>query len=194
MKRIVAIVIALILCLMLFVACEQPDEPNNQPDEQPIYWGKVTGVVTSNDKPLAGVTVKSASRTVTTDENGAYTIEVYNDGATISFEKDGCITQKKTFRSSDFYRDEIQYDFIMFVSTKVFGFVKDATDNAIADATVCIGDQSTTTDADGYYQFDSVIATSMVIIVTKGDTTARGAVFADDMQDGECEVDDIILK
>lgn len=194
MKRIIAILLTLIFCLTLLVACEKPDEPNNQPYEQPIYWGKVSGVVTSNDKPLAGVTVKSASRTATTDEKGAYTIEIYSDGATVSFEKDGYITQKKTFRSSDFYRDEIGYDFVMFVSTKVFGFVKDAKGNSIDNATVCIGDQSVTTDADGYYQFDSVIATSMVIIVTKGDTTVRGAVFADDMQDGECEVDDIILE
>lgn len=193
MKKIIAILLTLIFCLTLLVACEKPDEPNNLPDEQPIYWGKVFGVVTSNDKPLAGVTVKSASRTATTDEKGTYTIEIYSDGATVSFEKDGCITQKKTFRSGDFYRDEIGYNFVMFVSTKVFGFVKDANGNGIGDATVCIGDQSATTDTDGYYQFDSVIATSMVIIVTKGDTTARGAVFADDMQDGECEVDDIIL-
>ena len=206
MKRFIIIATALILCLFSLSSCflmnkeEPPVDGGNQNDQtgntqdESIYWGKVSGVVTENDKPLEGVKVTAGSQSVTTDKNGKYSIEIYSDGATVSFEKEGCITQKKTFKSSSFYRDEINYDLIMFLSVKVYGKVVDGSSSPVSGAIVTIGNQSVTTDGDGYYEFESVIGTSMVIIVTSGNKTARGAVFADEMREGEVEADDIIIK
>lgn len=195
MKKLIVIILILVICFTLLVACtdnnDKPDEDNGALN---TYWGKVSGVVTLNDKPISGVTVKAGSKTVTTDENGAYTIEIFNDGSTLVFEKDGCITQRKTFKSTDFYREEINYNTIIFISTRVFGLVKDNNGNGVADATVTIGNQTSMTDSNGYYEFDSVIASSMVIIVSKEGKTAKSAIFTDEMLDGECEVEDIIIK
>lgn len=195
MKKLIVIILILAMCFTLFVACtDNNDKPDIDNGASNTYWGKVSGVVTLNDKPISGVTVKAGSKTVTTDENGVYTIEIFSDNATLEFEKNGCITQRKTFKSADFYREEINYNTIIFISTRVFGIVKDNNGIGVSDARVTIGNQSTVTDSNGYYEFDSVIASSMVIIVSKEGKTAKGAVFTDEMLDGECEVDDIILK
>lgn len=188
------VILLIILCLSILVACNNPTEQPTESPEVPIYWGKLSGVITENDKPLEGVVVSSGDRSTTTDKNGKYLIEIYNDGATISFQKEGCITQKRTFRSSDFYRDEINCDIIMFISAKVYGNVIDSNGNGVEGAKVSIGDQSTLTDENGYYEFASVIGTSMVIIVEKNGKTARGAVFANELASGEFEVADIVIK
>lgn len=193
MKKI-TVILVIILCFSLFVACNNSTEQPTESPNAPIYWGKLSGVITENDKPLEGVVVSSGNRSTTTDKNGEYLIEVYNDGATISFQKAGCITQKRTFKSSDFYRDEINCDIIMFISAKVYGNVVDGNGNKVEGAKVSIGDQSTLTDENGHYEFASVIATSMVIIVEKDGKIARGAVFANDLASGEFEVADIVIK
>lgn len=196
MKRSFIAVTSFILLLILLSSCNlNVTTTTTVPTEKKaVYWGKVSGVIIENDTPLAGVTVASADRITTTDENGRYSIEVYDDGATVSFTKEGHITQSKTFKSSSFYRDEIDYSFIMFVSTRLIGRVVDSDGLPVSDALVSVGDQYTRTDAEGKYEFESVIGTSMVIIVSKGDKVARGAVFTEDMHSPTCEAEDIVLK
>lgn len=196
MKRSFISALSFILLLILLSSCNlNGTTTTTAPTEKnPVYWGKVSGVILENDAPLAGVTVASADRITTTDENGRYSIEVYDDGATVFFTKDGHITQSKTFGRSSFYRDEIDYSFIMFVSTRLIGRVVDPDGLPVSDALVSVGDQHTRTDSEGKYEFESVIGTSMVIIVSKGDKVARGAVFAEEMHSPTCEALDIVLK
>ena len=181
--------IALVFTLAAFGGGEKPD---GQPSRR--YWGTLVGTVTENDAGLSGVKVRSGDEETVTDENGNYSIKVYDNGATVVFEKQGCITQKKTFKSSSFYTDEIRYDFIMFISARVEGTVRNADGAAVSGATITIGVNSVETDADGKFVFESVIGTSMVLIAEHGGKTVRKPLYAEDMRTGNVTVEIIMEK
>lgn len=200
MKRIIAFILVALTSLLCLNSCflfpsDTPDDENKGNGEnEAVYLGTVSGVISENGKALSGVCIKSGSRETETDKNGKYSIEIYDDGLTVSFTKEGYFTQKHTFKSSSFYRDEIDLSFAMFLSVKVSGYVKSEGGVGIEGAMVSIGDQTTVTDSDGYYEFESVIGTSMVIIATKDGKTSRTGIFTEDMTSGECVANDIIIK
>ena len=191
-KGFLAVILALSLCLA-FAACDSNE--NETPEDTRYLWGTLSGTITEyadspvDSSPVAGVTVKSGDETVTSDENGNYTIKVYDNGATVTFEKEGYITQSKTFKSSSFNSDEAEYSFIAYVSTVVTGTVKDANGSPVSGASVSIGIRQTTTDAQGKFKFDGVIGTSMVIVVTSGKTTVRKPVYTEQMRTGAVDVE-----
>lgn len=188
------IVVVLVLCLCLSACHDDPITPNTNPSdnnnstEEPLYWGKLSGIVTENDKPIAGVKVKSGSKTVTTDADGKYLIEVYSDGAKVVFSKDGYITQTNTFKSSSFSSEEQTYSFNIFRAVKVSGTVVDASGATVADAVVTIGIRSIKTDSDGRFVMDDVIGTSMLVFASKGKQSAQAPIFTEEMQEGTVEI------
>lgn len=193
------LIVILTLCLCLSACHDDPNTPdNNDPNDNPnkteaVYWGKLSGVVTENDKPIQGVKVTSGSKTTTTDADGKYSIEVYSDGAKVAFTKDGYITQTNTFKSSSFSTEEQTYSFNIFRSVKVTGKAVDANGNAVADATVTIGLRSVTTDSDGTFVMDGVIGTSMMVFAVKDNLKAQKPIFTDEMQQGTVEIE-LILR
>lgn len=171
-----------------FTACGGEEEEPEKDTRS--FWGTLTGIVTDYNSspvdasPVEGVTVKSGDETATTDKDGRYSIMVYDNGATVSFEKEGRFTQKKTFKSSSFKNEQAEYDFIMYISAKVEGTVKDKDGAPVSGAEVSIGIQSTVTDAQGKFSFASVIATNMVITVTHDGKTVIKPVYTQDMITG----------
>ena len=110
------------------------------------------------------------------------------------FEKQGCITQKKTFKSSSFGKGEARYDFTMFISAKVEGTVKDKSGAAVQGVTVTVGVQSVQTDAEGKFTIDSVIGTSMVLIAELNGKTQRKPLYAAEMRTGAVNIEIIWEK
>ena len=191
-KRNILFVILLCLTLAFSLAACGGDGETSTVDER-VLWGTLVGTVTENETGLAGVKVTSGDESAVTDENGEYSIKVYNNGATVSFEKQGCITQRKTFKSSSFYAQEIRYDFIMYIAAKVEGTVKDKNGAPVAGADVTVGVQSVKTDEEGKFSFAQVIGTSMVVIVEYGGKTVRKAVYTEEMRTGSVNVE-IVLR
>lgn len=185
MKKLLGILFAFMLCVSLAACGETPSLP-----EPPAAarWGRVFGTVTENGAPVEGVSVTAGTHTAVTDGNGAYAIEVYDDGATLVFEKEGYFTQKKTLKSSSFYTDEIEYSFLMFRKTRVSGTVTRG-GVPVAGAKVAIGLQETETDADGNFVFEEVIATSMILTAEQDGKRARKALYTEEMRTGSVSVE-----
>lgn len=203
MKKTIGLLTSFLFCFifMLASACALPNNGSSSEssaqqsseEENRMYWGTLVGEIIENGEPLEGVKVTSGDEVVMTDEGGRYEIKVYNNGATVSFEKDGCITQRKTFKSTSFYTEKISYDFIMFIATKVEGTVVDGNGNAMENAIVTIGIQEVQTDADGYFCFDEVIGTSMILTVTEGNKTVKKPLYTEEMRTGRVRVE-IVLE
>lgn len=185
-------------CAFAFTACADGGEDETQPKNERVYWGTLVGTVVDYNaspvkaSPVAGVTVTSGDESTVTDENGHYSIKVYDNGATVSFEKEGRFTQKKTLKSSSFRTDELTYDFIMYVSAKVEGTVKNSSGTALSGVTVEIGIQKTVTDAQGKFVFDEVIATDMVITATYNGKSVIKPVYTEDMVTGSVNTEIVI--
>lgn len=198
-KMFVVLIIVLSVCLSL-VACDDSSNlpPNNPSDKNPvipelIYWGKLSGVVTENDKPCQGVKVSSGNKTTVTDSNGKYTIDVYDDGAKVEFTKDGYITQTNTFKSSSFNSEICTYCFNIFRDVKVVGKVVDANGTPVSGAKVTIGIRSVDTDMDGRFVMDNVIGTSMLVFAEKDEHKVQKPIFSEEMQSGTVEIE-LILR
>ncbi len=182
-----------------FAACgnKEKDGPTPVGDTR-VLWGTLSGVVTDygsspvDPSPVSGVTVKSGDETATTDEHGYYSIKVYDNGATVSFEKAGRFTQSKTFKSSSFRSDVATYDFVMYACAKVQGSVKDNSGNAVSGVTVEIGIQTTTTDAQGEFEFAEVIATTMIVKATYNGKTVIKPVYTEQMLGGTVTVEIVL--
>lgn len=169
------------VCLSL-AACGSPSEEQKKEPEA-VFYGTVYGVVTENGEPVEGVTVTAGEQSSQTDEKGSYSIDVYDNGRTLIFMKEGYFTQKKTFKSSSFYADEIEYSFLMFRKARVSGVVK-LGGEPVAGAKVTLGLQETETDAQGAFVFEEVIATSMILIAEKDGKTARKPLYTEEMRTG----------
>lgn len=199
-KYLVTVVLLIISlsCVFAFAACGNDDNKTDSETDTRVLWGTLTGVITDYNQspvtasPVAGVTVKSGDETATTDENGKYSIEVYDNGATVTFEKEGRITQSKTFKSSSFRNDTANYDFIMYSSAKVQGTVKDKEGKAVSGASVEIGIQKTETDEQGKFEFAEVIATSMIIKVTYNGKSVIKPLYTEQMLTGSVTTEIII--
>lgn len=201
-KKIFSLILIVVLAFSLCLLCacnDDPTRPNNNPPDgdnnkpQPTYWGKLSGIVTENDKPIQGVKVTSGSKTATTDVNGKYEIEIYDDGAKVVFTKDGYITQTNTFKSSSFSSEEQTYNFIIFRAVKVSGTVVDANGLAVSDAVVTIGIRRVNTDSNGRFVMDDVIGTSMMVFASKGKQSAQKPIFTEEMLSGAVEIE-LVLR
>lgn len=188
-----ALIAVLTLCLCLTACRDNPTDKPPVDDDTPAYWGKLSGTVTENDKPIQGVKVSAGSKSAVTDAKGKYEIEVYDDGAKVSFTKNGYLTQTVTLKSSSFNSGEYTYDFNIFRAVKVTGKVVDENDSAVENAVVTIGLSSVVSDADGNFVIDDVIGTSMMVFAEKDKLKAKKPIFTEEMQSGTVEIE-LVLR
>ncbi|MBE5777830.1 MAG: hypothetical protein E7331_00700 [Clostridiales bacterium] len=152
MKKIISLIFA---CMLLFcmtaVQAEQFHHATVSPT--PVPYGNVAGTVTDaySSSPLQGVTVTVGTVTVTTDANGAYSIELAPGEYTLTFEKEGFGTETADVTIAPAM--ETTKDVALSGGALVSGYVCDATDPTIflADVTVSCGSVSTVSDASGRY-------------------------------------------
>ncbi|WP_175480088.1 carboxypeptidase-like regulatory domain-containing protein [Natrinema salaciae] len=131
------------------------DKLENVSEPEPTT-GTVEGTITDADgEPIANATVTAGDQQTTTDENGSYAIELepgehtlavsaagYEDASrTVTVEADAATTADVVLEPEP-------------TTGTVEGTVTDTDGEPIADATVTVGDQQTTTDEDGSYALE----------------------------------------
>lgn len=189
MKRYFVLFLSLVLAVCLCAAgCGEEQEPTAPSKPSALLLGTVYGTVTENGAPLEGVSVTAGSEHAQTDEEGRYSIAVYDDGTTLVFEKAGHFTQKRTFKSASFYTDAIEYSFLMFRIARVSGVVKRG-GVPVEGARVVIGLQERETGADGSFLFEEVIATSMILTAAKDGKSAKKPLYTEEMRTGSVSVE-----
>lgn len=118
----------------------------------------IEGVVSSDMGPLSGVAVTLGEESKTTGTAGSYSFEVAEGEYTLTFAKDGYVTQTKTVNTDDAVSGKVTLNVSMAaVQTEyvvISGTVTDAESGAALEGAVISGsalDGSVTTDADGAY-------------------------------------------
>lgn len=180
MKKI--IFLSVLFCLGLsLMSCKNQENSSIPSTQNKILYGELKGVIVENDVVLEGVKVTAGDQTTYTNEEGAYSIQIYETGAKVSFTKEGYFTQINELKKSSFYSNECIYDFSMFKCVKVHGII---TKNQVplANAVVTIGAKSVTTSSLGEYVFEEVIGTTMILKVKYNDKVTRKILYYEMMQ------------
>lgn len=152
-------------------SCSDDDESTK------FDYGTVTGIVTDeNDMPISDVTVtvSDVEGSVTTGTDGKYTFQnVPMDKRAITFTKKDYLTTSATVLVSKFDANKTASLSIKMLdaSAKVMGTVTDAKNNGapLAGVTITLGAMTTTSDSDGKYIFESLIADDYTIVFSKND-------------------------
>ena len=118
----------------------------------------IEGVVSSDMGPLSGVAVTLGEESKTTGTAGSYSFEVAEGEYTLTFAKDGYVTQTKTVNTDDAVSGKVTLNVSMAAVQAEYvvisGTVTDAESGAALEGAVISGsalDGSVTTDADGAY-------------------------------------------
>ena len=118
----------------------------------------IEGVVSSDMGPLSGVAVTLGEESKTTGTAGSYSFEVAEGEYTLTFAKDGYVTQTKTVNTDDAVSGKVTLNVSMAAAQKEYvvisGKVTDAESGAALEGAVISGsalESSVTTDADGAY-------------------------------------------
>lgn len=165
MKKTLIVVLSLVMTLCLgLAACAQDVK------------GKISGTVTVNSEPMAGVTVTVGETTATTSEDGKYTIETKVEaGTVVTFALEGYITVAKTINATDIVEGNATVDAELEQSATISGTVKSgATQAALEGVTVIIevegeaveGKQAVTA-ADGTYAISEIPISKYTVRMTK---------------------------
>lgn len=118
----------------------------------------IEGVVSSDLGPLSGVAVTIGEESKTTGTAGSYSFEVAEGEYTLTFAKDGYVTQTKKVNTDDAVSGKVTLNVSMAAAQKEYvvisGKVTDAESGAALEGAVISGsalDSSVTTDSDGAY-------------------------------------------
>lgn len=137
----------------LLAACGDNETP---PGTETAFT--IEGVVSSDLGPLSGVAVTLGEESKTTGTAGSYSFEVAEGEYTLTFAKDGYVTQTKTVNTDDAVSGKVTLNVSMAAAQKEYvvisGKVTDAESGAALEGAVISGsalDSSVTTDADGAY-------------------------------------------
>lgn len=150
----VGIMLAVLLgASCLLAACGDNETP---PGTETAFT--IEGVVSSDMGPLSGVAVTLGEESKTTGTAGSYSFEVAEGEYTLTFAKDGYVTQTKTVNTDDAVSGKVTLNVSMAaVQTEyvvISGTVTDAESGAALEGAVISGsalESSVTTDADGAY-------------------------------------------
>ena len=153
-RYFIGIMLAVLLgasCLM--AACGDNETP---PGTETAFT--IEGVVSSDLGPLSGVAVTLGEESKTTGTAGSYSFEVAEGEYTLTFAKDGYVTQTKTVNTDDAVSGKVTLNVSMAAAQKEYvvisGKVTDAESGAALEGAVISGsalDSSVTTDSDGAY-------------------------------------------
>lgn len=137
----------------------------------------ISGIVSDKDTglPLAGVkvSVKGMTETVTTDNDGKYTIgNVTKESHPVTFSKTSYQTVSITITAKDFDGENktVLNSAMLYAAAKIMGVVTDAKNNnaPLAGVIVSIGTAGTvTTGADGSYAIESLLVDNYTITYVK---------------------------
>ncbi len=137
----------------LLAACGDNETP---PGTETAFT--IEGVVSSDLGPLSGVAVTLGEESKTTGTAGSYSFEVAEGEYTLTFAKDGYVTQTKTVNTDDAVSGKVTLNVSMAAVQKEYvvisGKVTDAESGAALEGAVISGsalDSSVTTDSDGAY-------------------------------------------
>ena len=118
----------------------------------------IEGVVSSDMGPLSGVAVTLGEESKTTGTAGSYSFEVAEGEYTLTFAKDGYVTQTKTVNTDDAVSGKVTLNVSMAAVQAEYvvisGTVTDAESSAALEGAVISGsalESSVTTDSDGAY-------------------------------------------
>lgn len=150
----VGIMLAVLLgASCLLAACGDNETP---PGTETAFT--IEGVVSSDMGPLSGVAVTLGEESKTTGTAGSYSFEVAEGEYTLTFAKDGYVTQTKTVNTDDAVSGKVTLNVSMAAVQKEYvvisGKVTDAESGAALEGAVISGsalESSVTTDADGAY-------------------------------------------
>ena len=153
-RYFIGIMLAVLLgtsCLL--AACGDNETP---PGTETAFT--IEGVVSSDLGPLSGVAVTLGEESKTTGTAGSYSFEVAEGEYTLTFAKDGYVTQTKTVNTDDAVSGKVTLNVSMAAAQKEYvvisGKVTDAESGAALEGAVISGsalDSSVTTDSDGAY-------------------------------------------
>ena len=153
-RYFIGIMLAVLLgtsCLL--AACGDNETP---PGTETAFT--IEGVVSSDLGPLSGVAVTLGEESKTTGTAGSYSFEVAEGEYTLTFAKDGYVTQTKTVNTDDAVSGKVTLNVSMAAAQKEYvvisGKVTDAESGAALEGAVISGsalDSSVTTDSDGTY-------------------------------------------
>lgn len=137
----------------LLAACGDNETP---PGTETTFT--IEGVVSSDMGPLSGVAVTLGEESKTTGTAGSYSFEVAEGEYTLTFAKDGYVTQTKTVNTDDAVSGKVTLNVSMAAAQKEYvvisGKVTDAESCAALEGAVISGsalDDSVTTGPDGAY-------------------------------------------
>lgn len=150
----VGIMLAVLLgASCLLAACGDNETP---PGTETTFT--IEGVISSDLGPLSGVAVTLGEESKTTGTAGSYSFEVAEGEYTLTFAKDGYVTQTKTVNTDDAVSGKVTLNVSMAAAQKEYvvisGKVTDAESDAALEGAVISGsalDSSVTTDSDGAY-------------------------------------------
>lgn len=150
----VGIMLAVLLgASCLLAACGDNETP---PGTETTFT--IEGVVSSDLGPLSGVAVTLGEESKTTGTAGSYSFEVAEGEYTLTFAKDGYVTQTKTVNTDDAVSGKVTLNVSMAAAQKEYvvisGTITDAESGAALEGAVISGsalESSVTTDSDGAY-------------------------------------------
>lgn len=154
MRGFLGLMLAVLLgASCLLAACGDNETP---PGTETAFT--IEGVVSSDMGPLSGVAVTLGDKSKTTGTAGSYSFEVAEGEYTLTFAKDGYVTQTKTVNTDDAVSGKVTLNVSMAAAQKEYvvisGKVTDAESGAALEGAVISGsalESSVTTDADGAY-------------------------------------------
>lgn len=154
MRGFLGLMLAVLLgASCLLAACAESETPSG---EETAFT--IEGVVSSDMGPLSGVTVTLGEESKTTGTAGSYSFEVAEGEYTLTFAKDGYVTQTKTVNTDDAVSGKVTLNVSMAAVQREYvvisGTVTDAESGAALEGAVISGsalESSVTTDADGVY-------------------------------------------
>lgn len=154
MRGFLGLMLAVLLgASCLLAACGESETPSGEEADFTIE-----GVVSSDLGPLSGVAVTLGEESKTTGTAGSYSFEVAEGEYTLTFAKDGYVTQTKTVNTDDAVSGTVTLNVSMAAVQKEYvvisGKVTDAESGAALEGAVISGsalESSVTTDAGGAY-------------------------------------------
>ena len=154
MRGFLGLMLAVLLgASCLLAACGDNETP---PGTETAFT--IEGVVSSDMGPLSGVAVTLGDKSKTTGTAGSYSFEVAEGEYTLTFAKDGYVTQTKTVNTDDAVSGTVTLNVSMAAVQKEYvvisGKVTDAESGAALEGAVISGsalESSVTTGTDGAY-------------------------------------------